>query len=383
MRVQFLVDSSQRSHGAMLSSSLKEDLLVFVYPEPAPRLFHTFLCPTLRIIALDDHGKFLFDQVVQPNHFVRLPACKLVLETDPVVNVQPHLESILSVVARGFDPSTSSGQGLPQSGAWDASVSMDSLVFALLAEAVSDMRRVKDARIGNIHPEALRERFHVWERGQIASSAGFLLDFSRGWQIPPGALRISRQVLSAEDPHLDELFAASVAGVPWHQEVQRVCLRCGRGGYWHTVLQAPQNIPMEAAWRYLRPENAIPLCHRCVETLDFLRQPDLRLDLAWGLWGKRFGALWRWHQALEEGCLPEWDKLAYPLWPAEFGGATWAEGSGALQDAGPCGPEGIERTDAQIEALKRALFSKRMFQRHRANTPLWRLLESDNLALEG
>jgi len=50
------------------------------------------------------------------------------------------------------------------------------------------MRRVKDARIRNIRPKTLREQFQVWERGQIASSAGFLLDFSRGWQIHPGAL---------------------------------------------------------------------------------------------------------------------------------------------------------------------------------------------------
>ncbi len=368
MRVQFLIDSSQRSQGAMFSNPLKEDLLVFVYPEPAPRLFHTFFCPVLRVIALAEDGKFLFDQVVQPNRFVRLPACKIVLETDPIVDVQPHLASILSVVARGFK--------FPQSGAWDAGVRVDSLVFALLAEAVSDMRRVKEAQMHSIRPEALRERFQVWERGQIASSAGFLLDFSRGWQIPPGALRLSRQVLTAEDQHLDELFAASVAGVPWHYEVQRACLRCGRGGYWHTVLQAPENTPMEAAWRYLRPENAIPLCHRCVETLEFLRKPELRIDLVWGLWGKRFEALWRWYQASEQGCLPVWDKLAYPLWPAEFGGAAWAEGSGALQDAEPRGPEGIQRTEAQIEALKRGLFSRRMQQRHRANTPLWRLLES-------
>ena len=368
MRVQFLIDSTQRSHGAMFSQPLQQDLLVFVYPEPAARLFHTFFCPTVRIIALAEDGQFLFDEVIAPNHFVKLPACKVVLETDPIVDVQPYLESILSVVARGFE--------LPQSGAWDAGVRVDSLVFALLAEAVSDMRRVRDAQIRGFQPEALRERFQVWERGQIASSAGFLLDFSRGWQIPPGALRLSRQVLTAEEAHLDELFAASVAGVPWHHEVQRACLRCGRGGYWHTVLQAAEKTPLETAWRYLRPENAIPLCHRCVETLEFLRKPELRIDLAWGLWGKRFEALWQWHQALEQDCPPEWDKLVYPLWPAEFGGATWAEGSGALKDAGPRGPEGIERTPAQIETLKRALFSKRMQQRHRANTPLWRLLES-------
>ena len=375
MRIKYLTDSTQRSSGAMFSAPLLEDLLVFVYPQAAPRLFHTFFCPVLRVIALAEDGQFLFDQVILPNRFVRLPACRIVLETDPLVQVEPHLPGILSRVARGFH--------FPQSGAWQAGVRVDSLVFALLAEAVSDLRRVKDAQQRGVPLDSLGGHFEVWERGQIASSAGFLLDFSRGYSVPAGALRLSRTLLSAEKPHLEELFAASVAGTPWQKDVQRACLRCGRGGYWRYALQAPAKTPVEVAWRYLRPENAIPLCHRCVDTLELHQKADLGIDLAWGLWGKRFEGLWQWHRAFEQNNLPAWDRLTHPLWPMEYGGETWAAGSGALEYAVPRGPEGVQRAPAQAEALKRALFSKRIQQRHLANTPLRHLLELDEHQTSG
>lgn len=368
MQIRFLIDSNQRASGAMFLPPLKDELLVFVYPSPAPRLFHTFFCPPLRIIALDEDGRFLFNQVAPANRFVRLPACRIVLETDPVVKIEPYLESILGVVKRGFD--------LPQLGAWQAGVRVDSLVFALLAEAVADLRRVKDAQQRGLRLDHLDQRFDVWERGQLASSAGFILDFSRGWSVPPGALHLSRSLLNAEEPHLDELFAAAMAGTPWQHDLPRQCVRCGRGGQWRYALQAPENIPAEAAWRYLRPENAVALCHRCVDTLDLHRQPELNVELAWGLWGSRFEALLQWHRALAEGRLPAWDKLAHPLWPPEFGGETWESGSGALEHAAPRSPEQVQRTAAHEETLRRILFSKRMLQRHLANTPLRHLLES-------
>src|SRR5512140_3694025 len=61
MRLQFRVTSSQRSWGAMFSKDLKEDILVFVYPNDAPHTFHTFFCPPLRMIAVSDDGQILFD----------------------------------------------------------------------------------------------------------------------------------------------------------------------------------------------------------------------------------------------------------------------------------------------------------------------------------
>ena len=368
MQVRFLIDSNQRASGAMFMLPLKEQLLVFVYPTPAPRLFHTFFCPPLRIIALDEDGHFLFDQVAPANRFIRLPACRIVLETDPVVQVEPYLESILGVVKRGFD--------LPQMGALQAGVRVDSLVFALLAEAVADLRRVKDAQQRGLRLDRLDQRFDAWERGQLANSAGFILDFSRGYSVPPGALRLSRSLLDAEEPHLDELFAASMAGTPWQHDLPRLCVRCGRGGQWRHALHTPASTPAESAWRYLRPENAVALCHRCVDTLDLHRQPETTIELAWGLWGPRFEALLQWHRAQAEGRLPVWDRLAHPLWPPEYGGDTWESGSGALEHAAPRGPEQVLRNAAHEQALRRILFSKRMLQRHLANTPLRHLLES-------
>ena len=131
MRVQFLVDSSQRSFGAMFQKSLKEDLLVFLYPIPAPRTFHTFFCPPLRMIALGEQGEALFDQVIQPGRLVRLPACKIVLECDPKAEFSSYVESILSI-AHGFK--------FPQSAAWEASSGVDALLFALFAQAMADLR---------------------------------------------------------------------------------------------------------------------------------------------------------------------------------------------------------------------------------------------------
>lgn len=375
MQIRFLIDSSQRATGAMFMAPLKDELLVFVYPSPAARLFHTFFCPRLRIIALAEDGRFLSDQVVSPNRFARLPACRIVLETDPLVKVEPHLESILEIVKRGFD--------LPQLGAWQAGVRVDSLIFALLAEAVADLRRVKDAQQRGLALEDMRGRFEAWERGQLASSAGFILDFSRGYSVPPGALRLSRSLLNAEEPHLDELFAAAMAGRPWQNELGRECLRCGRGGLWRLALQVPEDTPAELAWRSLRPENAVALCHRCADTLEIHRRPETVIELAWGLWGPRFEALNRWQHALASGQLPRWDKLAHPLWPPEYGGETWETGSGALEHAAPRGPQGVLRSPAQLETLQRVLFSKRMLQRHRANSPARRLVELEEIPSPG
>jgi hypothetical protein len=372
MQVKFLVNSHERATGAMFEKNLQEMILVFVYPTPAPHLFHTFFCPNLRVVALNDKGQFLFDKVIPPNRFVRLPACTVVVESAPDVDIRPYLESILSTAFK---------EQLPQHGAWEAGVPVDSLIFALLAESVSDLRRVRDVGLNDRHLESIREHFDVWERGQIASSAGFILDFSRAYDIPSGALRLSRSVLEAERPHLDELFAASVAGVPWRTEVDHTCLRCGRGGYWRAILQSPIHASAETAWRYLRPENFVPLCHRCVDTLEFHHDAALRITLAEGLWGKRFEAFWHWHENLENRCLHEWDKLAFPLWPEEYGGITWASGSGALKHAEPRGPKGVYRTEAQIQTLKQALFSKRIQKRHLANTPLHGLLESEDITL--
>ena len=106
--------------------------------------------------------------------------------------------------------------------------------------------------------------------------------------------------------------------------------------------------PPESQWRYCRPENTVPLCHKCIGILSWLEQPELREELAAILWQKRFTALQRWHLAAIQGCLPaKWDRLEYPLWPAAYGGQTWEDGSGHIEYAAPRPP-----LEANLGALK-------------------------------
>ena len=364
MQLHFLVTSEQRAMGAIFFDNMNENILAFVYPTDAARTFHTFFCSPLRIIALSADGEVLFDQIVPPWKFVKLPECRYVIETGPKVDYRPYVNTIISV-----------SPDLPQSGAMDASIRMDSLLFALLAEAVADIRRIREAHQGEVKSEIQRRKFEAWERGQIVSSAGFLLDFSRAWNLPDGAVKLSYSVLRVEEPYLDQLVAASVAGIPWRHEFPNDCMRCGKPGSWRPILNPPPDAPVEIAWRYQRPENAIPICHHCTETLDLLRSEALQLDLVWGLWGPRFEAFWQWHRAMKNNHLPKWDQYAFPLWPPEFGGTTWESGSGALKHAEPRPPHEVTRHEQHMTALRRALFSKRFRGRQPGETPLQKLLD--------
>lgn len=364
MQLHFLVTSEQRAMGAIFFDNMNENILAFVYPTDAARTFHTFFCSPLRIIALSADGEVLFDQIVPPWKFVKLPECRYVIETGPKVDYRPYVNTILST-----------SPDLPQSGAMDASIRMDSLLFALLAEAVADIRRIREAHQGEVKSEIQRRKFEAWERGQIVSSAGFLLDFSRAWNLPDGAVKLSYSVLQIEEPYLDQLVAASVAGIPWRHEFPNDCMRCGKPGSWRPILNSPPDAPVEIVWRYQRPENAIPICHHCTETLDLLRSEALQLDLVWGLWGPRFEAFWQWHRAMKNNHLPNWDQYAFPLWPCEFGGTTWESGSGALSYAEPRPPHEVTRHEQHMTALRRALFSKRFRGRQPGETPLQKLLD--------
>ena len=364
MQLHFLITSEQRATGAIFFDNMNENILAFVYPNDSKRLFHTFFCPPLRIAALSAEGEILFDQVIRPWKFARLPECRYVIETAPEVDFRPFIKTILSLSPE-----------LPQSGAMDAGTRMDSLLFALLSEAVADIRRIREAHRGEVRPEIQRRKFEVWERGQIVSSAGFLLDFSQAWNLPDGAVKLSYSVLQAEEPYLDEIVAASVAGIPWRHEFPNHCMRCGKPASWRPILNPPKNAPVEIAWRYQRPENAIPICHHCTETLDLLRSEALQLDLVWGLWGPRFEAFWQWHRAMKNNHLPEWDQCVDPLWPREFGGTTWETGSGALKYAAPRPPSDILRSEGQMSVLRRALFSKEFRGRQPGETPLRKLLD--------
>jgi hypothetical protein len=348
----------------MFTSNLNDEILVFFYPHSTPRTFHTFFCPPIKIIALDEEGGVISEEVVTKWRFVHLPACKFVIETGPKVDYRPYMETILS-----YQPP------FPQYGAVEPGVDLGALLFALLSEAVADIRRIREAHGYDVQPDVQRNKFALWERGQMVSSAGFLLDFSRAMNLPSGAVRLSREVLEVEAPHMDELLAASVAGIPWRNEFPNGCMRCGKPGSWRGVLLVPRHAPLEVTWRYQRPENAVPLCHHCAETLNFLRDEPLRIDLVWGLWGPRFEALWSWHRALSQDRLPAWDTYNHPLWAPEYGGNLWETGSGALTCAEPRPPHGVSRTALHDTALRRALYSKPFRKRQPGEAPLQRLLD--------
>jgi hypothetical protein len=253
---------------------------------------------------------------------------------------------------------------------------MDGLLFALLAEAVADIRRIREAHRDVIHPELQRQKFEAWERGQIVSSAGFILDLSHAWHLPDGAVKLSYSVLQAEEPYLDEIVAASVAGIPWRHEFPNHCMRCGKPASWRPILNPAPHAPVEILWRYQRPENAIPICHHCTETLKLLRNESLQVDLVWGLWGPRFEALWQWHRAIRTKRLPaHWDLYTHPLCPRDFGGESWETGSGALTSAEPRPPHQVLRNEQHMQTLRRALYSKKFRGRQPGETPLQKLLD--------
>ena len=81
----FLSDARARGMGAMFRRDLGDQVLVFAYPKPAARLFHTFFCPELRILALEADGTPLTNSVVPPNRFKRLPPAHIVVECSPTL----------------------------------------------------------------------------------------------------------------------------------------------------------------------------------------------------------------------------------------------------------------------------------------------------------
>lgn len=342
---------AEDSPGAQGRKSLGDEILAFVYPVAARRVYSTFSCPRLRIVAIDEKKRAaIFDKTIPASRFVVLPPTRLVLEMDPGVDYDDLLPELLAKIVEPI-PS--------ERGEIESEISASALVFALFADALADLRRVKSVCIvnGNVDAVRLKQRFAAWERGKIVGSAGFILDYTPAvtWRIPSGALELSNEILDIEKDYHDELLAASAAGAPWQHELSNKCIRCQAGGSWRYVLPIPKGMPVEVSWRLERPENAVPLCHDCVNRTRFAKDHNLQRELAAALWGARFDALERWYMAAQNlngyRFPKDWSKEHYPLWPKEFGGRDWATGSGAAKYCGPRGPKNVRRTPKQQKTL--------------------------------
>jgi hypothetical protein len=349
-----ITSPDEAARAAARRSSLADEVLVFVYPVRSRRVFSTFASPALRIVAIDDKKHVaLFDQVVQPSRFIVLPASRLVLEMQPGVEYADLLPTILDRIA---------GKAARPTAEVEQEVSASPLIFALFADALADLRRVKSVCLvaGEIDQQKLRARFAAWERGKILGSAGFVIDYSGAvtWRIPVGAIELSHEVLDLEKDYHEELLAASIAGVPWQKQLSNKCLRCGRGGSWRQALPVPEGMPDEISWRLERPENAVALCHDCVDTVRYSTDQSIRRELAWGVWGPRFEALERWYLATMNlkgyGLPKDWSREEHPLWPKEFGGRDWASGSGEAKNCTVREPHSIRRTQKQQRILDAA-----------------------------
>jgi len=351
--------SLKRVIGAQFRKSLEGDVLVFRYPHPTKHIFHTMWCPPLRIVVLASdcvNAPVLFDQVVNPWRFVSLPAGQLVLEMDP----ETDYRAILPEITQESRKTPILSDDLPIGGT-DSSVSVTHMLFAMFADALSDLRSVKSTCMnerGLLDPKKLVARYEPWERGQILASAGFVLDFSpeTKWTLPKGVIPLSADLVKCENQYADDLLAAAQGAVPsWRANLKAQCLGCGGGGSWRSVLPTDPALPTEAAWRLLRPENNIPLCNRCAARFKVAKKANIRYELGSSFWGARFAALQKWHDAIlggDPGLSKDWNKGTHPLWPATYGGATWEAGSGAVMHIEPLWPFRVERVPDQIKFLK-------------------------------
>ena len=380
----------------MFQGRLNQRALLFSYSSVSRRLFHSFFCAPLRIIAFSGDAKVVFNKVVKSNRFVAIPRCQYIFELD--ANTAYDLDELRTALFQF----AAGGMLVPDAGSWSEGVdlqqlisaflevpdvkgrlcwnrgaSLDRLLWVLVADAVADMRKVYERftnQSGLDHATRLSEHFTPYERGVLLSSAAYLQYTKDAIAVPEQTLRTAFEVIQAElgRGHMDELLAASMAGAPF--EFSNTCLRCGDFGSWRQVLQAPEAMPIEVAWRYQRPENQVPICHMCAKTILASDRSRL-IDMARGIWGMRFEALLRWHEAWLTETLPSvWNKEAYPLWPKGYEGDSWETGSGAVEHSDPLPPVGVVRTPEHQSSLIAALSSQRMrFDRDPSPLPLARL----------
>ncbi|MEA3350155.1 MAG: hypothetical protein U9Q82_06015, partial [Chloroflexota bacterium] len=192
MKTKILANPWSRAWGAMFKSTLGDTALAFVYPHTAKRNFHTFFCPPLRIFALDEHGEIVFDEErVSPRSFIHIPPARIVIEVDVDARI-PRIEDVAQAALLSISQSSVGGIS--------ASVGLNDLLFAVVAQAVADIRRVNEAnqRGPEISPDILKLQFTPQERGGFIDAARFILDVGDIYTLPPRAVSLSRQILAAE-----------------------------------------------------------------------------------------------------------------------------------------------------------------------------------------
>lgn len=319
----------QKMRGAVGVQKLGGNVLVFPYRKAGTRLFHTFFCPPLRIVGMDDVGRITFDEIVPPNRFVRIPQAKVVVEADPDTELDM---AEIRRICNHFPLSVLDGWG-------------GDPYFLMFACALRDAYAELDSSVDFANAS-------YEERMRIVDAAGFLLDAGMNHTSLPvriwkKAVSVWRQVSTFEK--VEYLLAAEYEA-PWLRN-HHPCARCSEKGLWRQVIV---RTPVEAdEWRYNRPENYVPLCRRCAYELRFSVRIDIRYEIAQIIWGARFEALLRWHRARRAGTLPpDWNRVEYPLWPPAFGGETWEEGSGHADHAAPALPQ-ID--DQKVERIRRVL----------------------------
>lgn len=190
---------------------------------------------------------------------------------------------------------------------------IDRLILEMLRCSLEDA-----ARLPETHPLA---RY----------SAGFCLEYGI-WS--KSLQRIASRSLSDEE--FEIVLGADFGDSEWRKEPsfrKLRCLYCGKSGLWRPVLITPHpNHP--ASWRYNRPENYVKLCRSC--------KIRFRGSLEWlgeWVWGRRFLAFKAWHECFRQKPDLVWDKETYPLWPPDFGGTSWEEGSPAVVHSAARVPE--------------------------------------------
>jgi len=359
--VKVLTSPYQRGTGAMFTSGLGETVLVFAYPSSFNRVFTTWFCPPLlRILCFDDNGVLSYDRVVRSWRLISLPKTRLVLEVDPDLLCDSIIEDIARLGVDSWIGQYVSSQEFQSVGGTPVEDPYGKLIFALVRSALMELRGVKN--FGKNIPQRLK-KMPAWRRGQILSTASFIVDIQGTvpYDIPSSALELSTNLLQAalDQDERAEILAAALAGSPC--ELEAPCFRCGcMANTWRPILKPIMNIPCISSWRLTRPENHVPICQHCAGNLSWETDQDLEIALGYAYWGSRFEALHQWYENAKAGTLPaQWNLDDYPLWPAEYGGLTWALGSGAIQH---CAPRlgNVDRDERHLQRMRDIIESRGM-----------------------